>query len=57
MLIPLKKLAFGFLLLLALSGLIKAQDSSQQIFAGKLLDVEDGNFLENVMITIESGII
>ncbi len=53
----LKKLVCSLLLLLAIPILIKAQNSSQHIFAGKLLDVEDGNFLENVMITIEGGII
>lgn len=57
MLIPLKKLAFSFLLLLSLSGLIKAQEAPQYLFAGKLLDVENGKLLEDVLITIDKGLI
>lgn len=57
MLFTIKKILCGLLLLFGLTGLIKGQDSPQHIFAGKLLDVEDGIFLKNVMITIENGII
>ncbi|WP_234567852.1 metal-dependent hydrolase family protein [Rhodohalobacter sp. 614A] len=55
--IPVKKLVCSFIFLLAWTGLIKAQEAPLHIFAGKLLDVENGVLLENVLITVDNGLI
>lgn len=36
---------------------MKAQEAPQTIFAGKMLDVENGVLIENVLISIENGVI